>query len=72
MIACAEARADGNVVVIGNLNAPGQVVISGMNRVQFKTLTDCGLTKLIDLDNFVPDLEFAVARGMNLASSSLP
>jgi hypothetical protein len=41
-----------------------------MNRVQFKTLADCGLTKLIDLDNFVPDLEFAIARGMNLAMSS--
>jgi [acyl-carrier-protein] S-malonyltransferase len=27
--ACASARADGEVVVIGNLNAPGQVVISG-------------------------------------------
>ena len=27
--ACAEARAGGEVVVIGNLNAPGQVVISG-------------------------------------------
>lgn len=27
--ACAEARACGEVVVIGNLNAPGQVVISG-------------------------------------------
>jgi uncharacterized membrane protein YoaK (UPF0700 family)/anti-anti-sigma regulatory factor len=43
------------------------LVISGMNRVQFKTLAECGLTKVIDLDNFVPDLEFAIARGMNLA-----
>jgi hypothetical protein len=28
---------------------------------------DCGLTRVIDLDNFVPDLEYAIARGMNLA-----
>jgi uncharacterized membrane protein YoaK (UPF0700 family)/anti-anti-sigma regulatory factor len=44
------------------------LVISGMNRVQFKSLVDCGLTKVIDLDNFVPDLEFAIARGINLAT----
>ncbi len=43
------------------------LVVSGMNRVQFKTLVDCGLTKVIDLENFVPDLEFAIARGINLA-----
>lgn len=53
---------------VQKLKAQGRtLVISGMNRVQFKTLMDCGLTKVIDLDNFVPDLEFAVARGMNLA-----
>lgn len=45
------------------------IVISGMNRAQFKTLTDCGLAKSIDLDNFVPDLEYAIARGMNLAEN---
>jgi len=45
------------------------LVISGMNRVQFKSLVDCGLTRVIDLDNFVPDLEYAVARGINLAES---
>ncbi len=44
------------------------LVVSGMNRVQFKTLMDCGITKMIDLENFVPDLEFAIARGINLAS----
>jgi uncharacterized membrane protein YoaK (UPF0700 family)/anti-anti-sigma regulatory factor len=45
------------------------IVISGMNRAQFKTLTGCGLAKSIDLDNFVPDLEYAIARGMNLAEN---
>jgi hypothetical protein len=44
-------------------------VISGMNRAQFKSLVDCGLTKVIDLENFVPDLEFAIARGINLATT---
>jgi len=43
------------------------LIISGMNRVQFKSLVDCGLTRVIDLDKFVPDLEFAIARGINLA-----
>jgi uncharacterized membrane protein YoaK (UPF0700 family)/anti-anti-sigma regulatory factor len=43
------------------------LVISGMNRAQFKTLTDCGITRVIEMENFVPDLEFAIARGINLA-----
>jgi len=47
------------------------LLISGMNRVQFKSLVDCGLTRVIDLENFVPDLEFAVARGINLAESAV-
>jgi uncharacterized membrane protein YoaK (UPF0700 family) len=47
------------------------LLISGMNRSQFKTLIDCGLTKVIDLDNFVPDLEFAIARGINLAGQTV-
>lgn len=45
------------------------LLITGMNRSQFKTLVDCGLTRVIDLDNFVPDLEFAIARGMNLVTT---
>jgi len=61
------------LTAVQRLKADGRtLVISGMNRVQFKTLTDCGLTRVIDLDNFVPDLEFAIARGMNLAMSVLP
>jgi uncharacterized membrane protein YoaK (UPF0700 family)/anti-anti-sigma regulatory factor len=44
------------------------LIISGMNRRQFKTLMDCGLSNVIDLDNFVPDVEFAIARAMNLAA----
>jgi anti-anti-sigma regulatory factor len=44
------------------------LVISGMNRRQFKTLMDCGLSNVIDMDNFVPDIEFAIARAMNLAA----
>jgi uncharacterized membrane protein YoaK (UPF0700 family)/anti-anti-sigma regulatory factor len=56
------------LTAVQRLKSDGRtLVISGMNRVQFKTLMECGLTKVIDLDNFVPDLEFAVARGMNLA-----
>ncbi len=43
------------------------LVISGMNRTQFKVLVDCGITRVIEMENFVPDLEFAIARGINLA-----
>jgi len=46
------------------------LIISGMNRRQFKTLMDCGLSNVIDLDNFVPDVEFAIARAINLAAGS--
>ena len=46
------------------------LVISGMNRAQFKALVDCGITRIIEMENFVPDLEFAIARGMNLAAST--
>jgi uncharacterized membrane protein YoaK (UPF0700 family)/anti-anti-sigma regulatory factor len=42
------------------------LVISGMNRVQFKSLIDCGMSRVIDLDDFVPDLELAIARAINL------
>ena len=45
------------------------LVISGMNRMQFRSLVDCGLTQVIELENFVPDLEFAIARGINLAGA---
>jgi uncharacterized membrane protein YoaK (UPF0700 family)/anti-anti-sigma regulatory factor len=47
------------------------LVVSGMNRVQFKSLVDCGLARVIDMENFVPDLEFAVARGINLAQAGV-
>jgi uncharacterized membrane protein YoaK (UPF0700 family)/anti-anti-sigma regulatory factor len=43
-----------------------RLVISGMNRAQFKSLIDCGIMRIIDLDDFVPDLELAVARAINL------
>ena len=49
-----------------------RLIISGMNRVQFKTLMECGLGNVIDLDHFVPDLEFAVASAMNWAAELGP
>jgi uncharacterized membrane protein YoaK (UPF0700 family)/anti-anti-sigma regulatory factor len=58
------------LTAVQRLGAHGRtMVISGMNRAQFKTLMACGLAKSIDLDNFVPDLEYAIARGMNLAEN---
>jgi uncharacterized membrane protein YoaK (UPF0700 family) len=61
--------ATGLLTAVQKLSSHGRtMVISGMNRFQFKILSDCGLSKVIDLDNFVPDLEYAIARGMNLAA----
>jgi len=63
--------AAGFLMAADRLKAEGRtLVVSGMNRMQFLKLLDCGLTKVIDLDNFAPDLELAIARGMNLAVAS--
>jgi uncharacterized membrane protein YoaK (UPF0700 family)/anti-anti-sigma regulatory factor len=56
------------LTTIQRLRSAGRaLVISGMNRRQFKTLMDCALSNAIDLEDFVPDIEFAIARAMNLA-----
>jgi uncharacterized membrane protein YoaK (UPF0700 family) len=42
------------------------LVVCGVTRPQFKALHTNGLTALLGLDNFAPDLDLAIARGINL------
>jgi uncharacterized membrane protein YoaK (UPF0700 family)/anti-anti-sigma regulatory factor len=42
------------------------LVVCGVNRPQYKVLNAGGLTDLLGVENFAPDLDFAIARGMNL------
>jgi uncharacterized membrane protein YoaK (UPF0700 family) len=42
------------------------LVVCGVNRPQLKALRDGGLLDVLGLENFAPDLDFAIARGMNL------
>ena len=53
--------------VVDRFHAQGRdLVISGITRPQYKTLERAGLTEVIDVENFCPDLEFAIARGIEL------
>jgi uncharacterized membrane protein YoaK (UPF0700 family) len=42
------------------------VVICGVNRQQYKVLSAGGLPEVLGLENFAPDLDFAIARAMNI------
>ena len=47
-------------------NRRRDLVICGVNRPQYKVLNVGGLTDLLGVENFAPDLDLAIARGMNL------
>ncbi len=50
---CGEVRAGGGVVVVANLNAPGQVVVSGENGALVQAcerLTDAGARRVVELN----------------------
>lgn len=42
------------------------LIICGVTRPQYKVLNTGGLTDLLGLDNFAPDLDLALARGLNV------
>ena len=49
------------------------LVVCGVTRPQFKALHAHGLTALLGLHNFAPDLDLAIARGINrLAELTCP
>jgi uncharacterized membrane protein YoaK (UPF0700 family) len=53
--------------VTERLHANGrELIISGITRTQYKTLVRNGLLDALDAENLCPDLEFAIARGINL------
>lgn len=48
-----------------------ELILSGVNPVQFKLMDTKGLTDVIATENFCADLEFAIARGIDLSGSSV-
>ncbi len=42
------------------------LIISGVTPVQYQAMMDADLNRVLDLENLCPDLEFAVARGIDL------
>jgi uncharacterized membrane protein YoaK (UPF0700 family) len=44
------------------------LIICGVNRPQYKVLFAGGLTDLLGVENFAPDLDLAIARGMNVVA----
>jgi anti-anti-sigma regulatory factor len=56
--------------VADRMHAQGrELVIAGITPKQYKVLERAGLTDAIDVENFCPDLEFAIARGIDLVRS---
>jgi uncharacterized membrane protein YoaK (UPF0700 family) len=53
--------------VTERLHASGRdLIISGITRTQYKTLVHNGLLDALEAENLCPDLEFAIARGIDL------
>ena len=53
--------------VTERLHASGRdLIISGITRAQYKTLVHNGLLDALEAENLCPDLEFAIARGIDL------
>jgi uncharacterized membrane protein YoaK (UPF0700 family)/anti-anti-sigma regulatory factor len=53
--------------VADKMHASGrELVIAGITPKQYKVLERAGLTDVLDVENFCPDLEFAIARGIEL------
>jgi uncharacterized membrane protein YoaK (UPF0700 family) len=59
--------------VIEKMHAGGrELVIAGISPKQYKVLVRGGLTDVLDVENFCPDLEFAIARGIELVRQRVP
>jgi hypothetical protein len=53
--------------VTERLHASGrELIVSGITRAQYKTLVHNGLLDALEAENLCPDLEFAIARGIDL------
>ena len=48
------------------------LVMCGVRPVQYKVLNKGGLIDVLGIENFCPDLDLAIARGMNLATELMP
>ena len=59
--------------VVEKMHANGrELVIAGISPKQYKILERGGLTGVLDVENFCPDLEFAIARGIELVRERVP
>jgi hypothetical protein len=58
--------------VVERMHAEGrELVLAGITPRQYKVLVGGGLTDVLDVENVCPDLEFAIARGIELVRASL-
>src|SRR5687768_13042591 len=59
--------------VIEKMHADGrELVIAGISPKQYKVLVRGRLTDVLDVEHFCPDLEFAIARGIELVRQRVP
>jgi anti-anti-sigma regulatory factor len=59
--------------VIRRLNDDGrELVVSGITPRQYQILSRAGIGDALDVENFCPDLEFAIARGITLVRQREP
>jgi uncharacterized membrane protein YoaK (UPF0700 family)/anti-anti-sigma regulatory factor len=59
--------------VIEKMHAHGrELVVAGITPRQFKVLSRSGLTDVLEAENLCPDLEFAIARGIELVRERVP
>ncbi len=71
-------RFDGNSVMdlesaLKKLAEQGRrLVLSGITAVQYRHLAELGIDRVMDLQDLCPDLEFAVARGIDLVQTMHP
>ena len=57
-------------VLLASLERQGRrLVISGVSRAHFEQLRKASADQVLDYESVCPDLEFAIARGMNLLTS---
>jgi anti-anti-sigma regulatory factor len=49
-----------------------KLVLSGITQTQYRNLMERGIGRSMDIDNICPDLEFAVARGIDLVQTIHP
>jgi hypothetical protein len=68
----ADAVLDLNAAVQKLRQQRRDLVMCGVRPVQYKVLNKGGLIDVLGIENFCPDLDLAIARGMNLTMELTP